>query len=96
MPTLTPTATVTPDPDYGWRVSVRWTANGPERLDRTDGHGYAVRTRALADRLARAIDAGVVFYDLGIAVDVNGQTYVSSRSHVLGRYANADLRKLGF
>jgi hypothetical protein len=52
--------------------------------------------RKLADRLVAAVNAGVVLYDATIKTDINGRTYVCSTSRVMGKYANADLKKLGF
>ena len=68
---------------------------------RKDGTGYLVggvnpRMIALASRLAEAIDAGAVYYDHEVRTDVNGHTFVSARSRVLGRMMNADLKRLGF
>lgn len=71
-----------------------WTAPGIEGdLNRS---GYAVKDRKMADRLAKAIMAGAVYYDESVKYDVNGDPYVSASSRVLGRTMNADLRRLGF
>jgi hypothetical protein len=81
----------------GWSVSVKWSSTDPASApDRTDGSGWLVNTKALADRLARAVNAGVVFYEPGLHTDVNGKTFVHAASRVLGRMANADLRRLGY
>jgi hypothetical protein len=77
------------------RVAVTWFGEG---LDRQDGHGWLfdLGHEKLAARLARAIDDGVVFHNISLAIDVNGKTYVNASSRVLGKYANADLKKLGY
>lgn len=96
------TVTKRPNPDHGkpwddgrhpfeWVVTTTWTG-----VDRTDGVGYVVHDPRTADRLRKAIVAGVVFPDPGIGIDVHGQTYVAGRSTVMARRMNADLRKLGF
>lgn len=50
----------------------------------------------LAERLARAINAGAIHTDPKVVQDINGKTYVQSGHKVMGRYLNADLRKLGY
>jgi hypothetical protein len=75
----------------GFNVCPIW-----EGVDRPKAGGYRVRTKALADRLAAAMRAGAVFYNVTAQTDVNGRTFASTRSRVLGRRANADLRRLGF
>jgi hypothetical protein len=52
--------------------------------------------RRLADRLARAVDAGVVMIDPEVRTDIYGGTYVSSTSVVSGKRLNADLKRLGY
>lgn len=69
---------------------------GGAALDRPAGTGYAVRGRRLAERLAQAMRDGKVFRDAEVKVDMNGKTYVSANSNVLGRTANADLRRMGY
>jgi hypothetical protein len=64
-------------------------------VDRPRSHGIQVRT-SLAARLERAILDGVVFTDPHIARDVNGQTLVQSPCAVMAKYANADLKRLGY
>lgn len=54
------------------------------------------KNQALADRLAAAVDAGVVFTELEVATDVFNEKYVAHKTNVMGRYLNADLRRLGF
>ena len=65
-------------------------------VDRPDVGGFAIRRASVAARLARAIKAGAVYFDAEVRRDVNGRSYVSAKSRVLGRRANADLRKLGY
>lgn len=91
---LTPIATITTDDD-GIHVQVMW--EGGE-LDRRYGYGwgFSANKMALAKRLVRAINAGVVFSTPTINTDVNGNTYAFAASNVRGRCANADLRALGF
>jgi hypothetical protein len=43
-----------------------------------------------------AINAQVVFADPVIKTDVLGQTYVAASSRVMAKYANADLKRLGY
>ena len=54
------------------------------------------RNRQLGERLIRAIEAGVAITATRVAKDVNGNEYIESHCHVLGRRLNADLRRLGF
>jgi hypothetical protein len=82
---------ITPDPEFGFTVRPYWT-----NVDRPEGVGYAVKDMPTAQRLRAAMAAGVVFVDVEIKTDVNDKTYVSSRSTVLARIMNADLRRLGF
>lgn len=81
------------DEDDGIHIAPIWTG-----VDRPDIGGYLVgrHQRALAERMRDAIMAGVVFYDVYRATDVNGKTYAAHRSHVLARMMNADLKRLGF
>ena len=65
-------------------------------VDRPNVGGFAIRRAAVAARLAEAIKAGAVYYGGHVCRDVNGKTYVHAASRVLGRRANADLRKLGY
>lgn len=52
--------------------------------------------RALAQRLKKAIEAGVAFKPEGVQTDANGKTYVVAHAGVIGRRLSADLRRLGF
>jgi hypothetical protein len=69
-------------------------------VDRPDTGGWSVRLsdRKLAERLAKAILAGVVCGGGSIKTDNGGKTYVGGfkTPHILGRTMNADLKKLGF
>lgn len=65
-------------------------------VDRTATHGFAVPNARLAQRLTDAIWAGAVFYDPEVRTNAAGQTYVDAHSRVLGKYLNADLKRLGF
>lgn len=76
-------------------VNVTWTWSGGP-LDRPYTGGWYVPNMKLAERLVRAIDAGVVHVERTLARDINGATYVAARALVLGRYLNADLKRLGF
>jgi hypothetical protein len=66
-----------------------------EGVDRPKSHGIQVR-KTVAPRLKRAILAGAVFTNPQITKDVNGKTYVQANCKVMARYANADLKKLGY
>lgn len=86
-----------PDPDEvsgRYIVETHWT--GVE-LDRPCTGGISTGTnRKLAERLAAAINAGVVYTDPKVQKDVNGATYVQAGCKVFGRRLNADLKRLGF
>ena len=70
-------------------------------VDRSEAMAFGLgepndRRHALALRLVRAIEAGAVFTAPEIKTDVNGKTFVSAGSEVIGRRMNADLKRLGF
>lgn len=95
--TAEPILTTGGDPDS---ITVRTTFHGVN-VDRPEAHGYSLgpdtpRNRKLAQRLMAAIRAGVVFTDHEVRTDINHQTFVGYRTHVLGRRMNADLKRLGF
>lgn len=95
---LVPTAHITEDAE-GFHVTTHWDDWHHEViLDRPCTHGwlFGPNKRALARRLCAAINAGVVHTDAQVATDVNGKTYVAAHCKVLGRHANADLKRLGF
>ena len=66
-------------------------------LDRPRTSGISVgNNRKLGERLVRAINAGVVFYDICVRSDIHGQTYVAKSCRVSGRTLNADLNRMGY
>jgi hypothetical protein len=88
--------TVTIEETSTLRIVVRYT--GVIQLDRRElsGWGLPLKHRKLAERLKRAIEAGVVYGRAAVATDVNGKTYLKSDWRVFGRTMNADLKRLGF
>jgi hypothetical protein len=86
------TATLTRTDDGDWRVTTTWDAP----VNRPSTHGYILGNKRTAERLVAAINAQAVYIDPEIRTDVSGQTYVSAHALVMGKYANADLRSLGF
>lgn len=92
--TLRATAVVTVQSDR-IQVNVVW---GGAELDRPTTYGFGLKANhaGLATRLKRAIDAQAVFTDPKIVNDVNGHTYVMAKCLVMGRYLNADLKRLGY
>lgn len=97
---LVPTGRISTDPDGELSVSVVW-SGGNAPIDRPDTGGWLIGPdspfrRKLAQRLVRAIDAGVVHSDPALVIDNYGHTYVSARRNVMGRRMNADLKRLGF
>jgi hypothetical protein len=91
---LRPTATISTDHE-GIHVVVTW-EGAP--LDRPSTGGFCLKPThmALAKRLVKAIEAGVVYRTPSIERDVYGQTYVRAGCRVLGRRLNADLLRLGY
>lgn len=87
---------VSKDAEGFFHVWPFWTVKDADPLQDPQGTGYSVRTKREAERLSAAIEAGVVFTDAKVRRNVYGETYVSARSHVMGKYLNADLRKLGY
>lgn len=96
--TFTPTATIETSVSYSalprYTVRVAWSAD--TALDRTDGIGISCMTERDADRLARAINDGAVFYDAHLRTDVYGQTYVEASRKVWGKYLHEDLAAIGY
>ena len=89
---MVPTASVEPATDLGgFRVKVTWPG-----VDRPSSKGWVLANPKTAERLAAAINAGVVFSHPEILTDTGGSTYVSARSSILGRTASADLARLGY
>lgn len=79
-----------------YTVRFVWT-DTREPLDRRITHGISTGAdRPLANRLAAATEAGVIQSEARVLRDVDDQTYVQSRCAVLGKYLNADLKRLGF
>ena len=96
-----PSASMENDVDHEGKpaivVNVHWTpVDGT--LDRPDCGGYLIQAKhkKLVLRLMSAINAGVATKFLGIGVDIAGKTYVLSESQVMGKYMNADLKRLGY
>ena len=79
-------------PGGEWRVYATWDAP----VDRPSTHGFVLRNKRTAQRLVNAINAQVVFADPVIKTDVLGHTYVAASSRVMAKYANADLKRLGY
>lgn len=65
-------------------------------VDRPTASSWGVTCKGTAERLARAIVAGVVCVDAKLATDVNGDTYVDYRSTILAREMERELVRLGF
>lgn len=65
-------------------------------VDRPRSFSWALTSRPLCERLARAVRAGKAISDFGAATDSAGKTYATFKLHVLGRRMNADLLRLGF
>ena len=75
-----------------WRVDTEWDAP----VDRPSTHAFSLANKRTAERLVTAINAQAVFVNPRVLTDSQGQTYVAADSRVLGKYANADLTRLGF
>lgn len=88
----TPTAVIT-ERNGEVHVNIEWIGVA---LDRPNTGGWLVKDMKMANRLAKAIEAGVAVKYEGIEKDVAGKTYVNYRSVVSGRMMNADLNRLGF
>lgn len=89
---LRPVATIEDGPE-GLTVWVDYPDAG---VDRPRSRGWGCRDAKTARRLAAAVDAGVAIVNPTVQTDVNGKTYVSDVSNVLGRVMRADLKRLGF
>lgn len=70
----------------------------PATADRRRVYCWALSRKhlALAQRLAKAVEAGAVFRDLRRCTADDGSTFVHGAPRVLGRMLNADLCRLGF
>jgi hypothetical protein len=59
--------------------------------------GWILKDAKLAARLARACEAGVVLTGITVFKTSTGKTIpIAARNNVIGRTANADLKRLGF
>lgn len=65
-------------------------------LGQNASHWIVVTNRKMADRLAAAMQAGVVFTDFRACTNIYGAPYLGMKSNVMGKYLNADLKALGF
>lgn len=94
MNTLTLTALIKTEADGRFVVTARCN----ERPDLDTRFGISCgKNRSLAERLARAVDAGVAWTDPRVVKDVHDKEYVTFDAiKVMGRYLNADLKRLGF
>ncbi len=81
--------------EEGFHVRPLWSAPN-QVLDRPEGTGYLLTQRSVAFRLKQAMLDQMVFVDPSIKTDVDGRTYVSASSRVMGRMVNADLLRLGY
>lgn len=64
-------------------------------IDQPWGLGISVKAEVVP-RLEAAMRAGVVFPNATIKTDVDGKTYVASNSEIIGKFANSQLKELGF
>jgi len=92
---LPPTHSATTTDEHG-RLVV--TVQAPS-MDRPECAGWVLpdtpKGRALAQRLACAIDTGDAWRPLQVRTDVNGHSWLHGASWVMGRTMDADLRALG-
>lgn len=65
-------------------------------VDRPCTEGTWAKSAGLANRLKRAIEAGVAYGPAEVRTGADGKTYVNTPSKFLARRLNADLRILGF
>jgi hypothetical protein len=75
-------------------VHVSWTSESVV-IDRPCTYAISLNKKN-ADRFVRACNDQKVFVNSRIAYDVNGKSYVQAECLVLGKYANACLRGLGY
>jgi hypothetical protein len=66
------------------------------KIDRRNTFGWSVVDSDMADRLVRAIDAGVAVTEGVVMRDAMGKTYLNVILQVSGRNMDADLTRLGF
>lgn len=78
-------------------VGVTWAVTGGT-LDRPYVGGICVPAakRTLAERLQRAMRDGAAHGEPEVRRDRDGKTYVHADAKVMGRYLNADLKRLGY
>lgn len=94
-----PTAIIKKD-NNGVAVDVEW--SGPQLLDRPSTGGWSLGSDkgadALAERLAAAIDAGVVYKNPALMKDIDGHTYISATftGDYRGRSLNKTLKAAGY
>ena len=96
---LTVMPTISQDPDHGNLVEFTWSSD-TEKIDRPKNYGiscgHGKQGQTLANRVAAACKAGVLFGPATVKADVSGKTYVHADCRVIGRHLNADLKRLGF
>ena len=97
MPTFTPKVTIQPYSEYpGLHVITVWEVDEPVDYTHEMGYVFGAHDQVLAERMKAAIEAGVIFINPRIITYIDGKTYVRSDVQVWGKYANKDLKKLGF
>ena len=90
--TPTVSATITANEDKTFSVWLDWTG-----VDRPRTYGICCGTKkALATRLAKAVDAQVAFPFRSIETDRDGETFVSHGNNIYVRHLNAELTRIGF
>jgi hypothetical protein len=92
-----PTAELVTYSDGYNAVYIDWSdakVDRPRTYSISTGHGPS--GFRLGERLRDAIDAGAAVKFNRIAKDDDGETYVDAEVLVMGRYLNADLKRLGF
>ncbi len=93
-----PTATIIDQDGGDVLVNVTW--KGFQPLDRpsTGGWSFPAKKLQVARRLARAINAGVVYKNPQRLLDVNGDAYIQAETTQFfhGRHMEASLRAVGF
>lgn len=76
----------------GWEVKFEWDV----AVDRPHTYSMVVAKRELAERIAKCANDQKMFENVSIETDVYGKTYVQASSRVMAKYANADLKRLGY
>lgn len=82
---------VTYGDQYGWNVKPIWSND----IDCRSSFSFGNKEQ-LARRFAKAFEAGVVYENAHVAIDVDNEQYVSYDMTILMRTANAELKRLGF